>query len=165
MKRTLTIFITVFGLLFLSWWLFLKGSGDGLEDVTYRTAEVERGDIVQSFSATGVLQPLTVVDVKSKAGGEVVRLAVEEGSVLRKGDVVAHIDPRDTKALYEQAVADLSSTEARKTQNGYQLQMQITQSASSVTSAESQLRAAKLNLQTLEARAGVQPSLTEAAIA
>jgi len=164
-RKTLTIIITVFGLLFLSWWLFLKGSGDGLDDITYRTAEVERGDIVQSFSATGVLQPLTVVDVKSKAGGEVVELAVEEGSVLKQGDVVAHIDPRDTRALYEQAVADLTSTQARKTQNAYQLQMQITQSASSIASAESQLRAAKLNLQTLEARAGAQPSLTEAAIA
>ncbi len=163
-RKTLTIIITVFGLLFLSWWFFLKGSGDGLDDITYRTAEVERGDIVQSFSATGVLQPLTVVDVKSKAGGEVVELAVEEGSVLKKGDVVAHIDPRDTRALYEQAVADLTSTQARKTQNAYQLQMQITQSASAITSAESQLRAAKLNLQTLEARAGAQPSLTEAAI-
>lgn len=163
-RKTLTIIITVFGLLFLSWWFFLKGGGDGLDDVTYRTAEVEKGDIVQSFSATGVLQPLTVVDVKSKAGGEVVELAVEEGSVLKKGDVVAHIDPRDTRALYEQAVADLTSTQARKTQNAYQLQMQITQSASAITSAESQLRAAKLNLQTLEARAGAQPSLTEAAI-
>jgi HlyD family secretion protein len=155
----------VFGLLFLSWWFFLKSSGDGIEDVTYRTAEVQRGDIVQSFSATGVLQPLTVVDVKSKAGGEVVELAVEEGTILKRGDLVARIDPRDTKALYEQAVADLSSTEARKAQNGLQLQMQVTQSASAIASAESQHRAAQLNIQTLEARAGAQPSLTEAAIA
>lgn len=165
MKRTLTIFATVFGLLFLSWWFFLKGSGDGTEDVTYRTAEVERGDLVQSFSATGILQPLTVVDVKSKAGGEVVELAVEEGSILKKGQIVARIDPRDTKALFEQAVADLTSTQARKNQNGYQLQMQITTSESNVKNAESQLRASRIQLLTLEARATAQPRLTEAAIA
>lgn len=163
-KKTLTIIVTVFGLLFLSWWFFLKGNGNGIDDITYRTATVERGDIVQSFSATGVLQPLTIVDVKSKAGGEVVELLVEEGTVLKKGDVVARIDPRDTKALYEQAVADLTSTEARKKQNAYQLQMQITQSDSTIRSAESQLRAANLNLQTVQARAGAQPTLTEAAI-
>jgi HlyD family secretion protein len=163
-KRTFTIFAVVFALLFLSWWFFLKGSGNGTEDVTYRTAEVERGNIVQSFNATGVLQPLTVVDVKSKAGGEVVDLAVEEGTVLKKGDLVARIDPRDTKAIFEQAVADLTSTQARKNQINFQLQMQITTSATDVKNAESQLRAAKIQLLTLEARAKAQPSLTAAAI-
>jgi HlyD family secretion protein len=165
LKRTSTIFIVVFGLLFLSWWFFLKGSGDGAADVTYRTAKVERGDVIQSFNATGVLQPLTVVDVKSKAGGEVVQLAVEEGTVLKRGDIIARIDPRDTKALYEQAVADLTSTQARKNQIGYQLQMQVTTSDTDVKNAESQLRAAKIQLLTLEARAKAQPSLTAAAIA
>ena len=164
MKRTFTIFAVVFSLLFLSWWFFLKGSGDGVEDVTYRTAEVERGDIVQSFSATGVLQPLTVVDVKSKAGGEVVQLAVEEGTLLKRGDLVARIDPRDTQAIFEQAVADLTSTQARKNQIGFQLQMQISNSDTDVKNAESQLRAAKIQLLTLEARAKAQPDLTQSAI-
>lgn len=164
MKRTITIFAAVFSLLFLSWWFFLKGSGEGTEDVTYRTAEVERGDVVQSFSATGVLQPLTVVDVKSKAGGEVVELAVEEGTLLKRGDLVARIDPRDTRALFEQAVADMTSTQARKKQIGFQLQMQISNSETDVKNAESQLRAARIQLLTLEARAQAQPNLTEAAI-
>jgi HlyD family secretion protein len=164
LKRTFTIFAVVFSLLFLSWFFFLKGSGDGLDDITYRTAEVERGDVVQSFSAVGVLQPLTVVDVKSKAGGEVVNLAVEEGTVLKRGDLVARIDPRDTQAIYEQAVADLTSTIARKNQINYQLQMQISNSDTDIKNAESQLRSAKIQLLTLEARAQAQPDLTEAAI-
>lgn len=164
LKRTPIIFALVLALPVLSWWFFLRDGGDGTDGVTYRTAEAKVGTIVQSFNATGVLQPLTVVDVKSKAGGEVVELAVEEGTVLKRGDLVARIDPRDTQAIYEQAVADLSSTEARKRQNELQLQMQITQSASGLRSAESQLKAAQLNLATLEARAGAQPSLTEAAI-
>ena len=165
MKRTFTIFAVVFFLLFLSWWFFLKGSGNGTEDVTYRTAEVERGDVVQSFNATGVLQPLTVVDVKSKAGGEVVNLTVEEGTLLKKGDVVARIDPRDTKALFEQAVADLTSTQERKSQINYQLQMQVSNTDTSIKDAESRLRAAKIQLLTLEARSKAQPSLTASAIA
>jgi HlyD family secretion protein len=164
LKRTFTIFAVVFSLLFLSWFFFLKGSGDGLDDITYRTAEVERGDVVQSFSATGVLQPLTIVDVKSKAGGEVVNLAVEEGTLLKKGDLVARIDPRDTQAIYEQAVADLTSTQARKNQINYQLLMQISNSETDIKNAESQLRSARIQLLTLEARAKAQPELTESAI-
>ncbi|MEO7453887.1 MAG: efflux RND transporter periplasmic adaptor subunit [Fimbriimonadales bacterium] len=164
MKRTITIFVVVFSLLFLAWWFFLKGSSDGLADVTYRTAEVERGDVVQSFSATGVLQPLTVVDVKSKAGGEVVALAVEEGTLLKRGDLVARIDPRDTQAIYEQAVADMTSTQARKNQINYQLLMQISNSETDIKNAESQLRSSRIQLLTLEARAKAQPELTEAAI-
>lgn len=120
--------------------------------------------MVQSFSATGVLQPLTIVDVKSKAGGEVVTLAVEEGTLLKKGDLVARIDPRDTQAIYEQAVADLTSTQARKNQINFQLLMQISNSDTDIKNAESQLRSSRIQLLTLEARAKAQPDLTESAI-
>lgn len=165
MKRTTTIFVAVFLLLFASWWFFLRGRAGSSEGIIYRTAKVERGDVTLSFNASGVLQPLTVVDVKSKAGGEIVKLAVDEGSVVHAGDLIARIDPRDTKALYEQAQADLDSSEARRSQNKSALDMQIVQSSAGVTQAQSALAAAKLNLQTLEARAGAQPKLTAAAIA
>ncbi|MCH8274437.1 MAG: HlyD family efflux transporter periplasmic adaptor subunit [Armatimonadetes bacterium] len=165
MKRTYAIFAVVFALLFLSLWFLLRaqnGSGSG---VIYRTAEVRRGDATRSFTASGVLQPLTTVDVKSKAGGEVVRLAVEEGDFVRKGDVIAEIDPRDTRAIYDQAVADLSAAESRKRQNELSLEMQKVQSKAAVASSESSLRSAKLRLKNLEERARIQPDLTRASIA
>lgn len=164
MKRTIIIFGTVLGLLAVSVW-YLVGAGRGNDpDIIYRTAKVTRGDVVRSFTATGVLQPLTTVDVKSKAGGEVVRLAVEEGDYVRKGDLIAEIDPRDTRALYEQAAADLDAAMARKKQSELSVSMQRVTSQAAVTQAEAALESARLRLKTLEDRARVQPTLTSASI-
>lgn len=164
MKRTIIIFGSVLGLLAVSVWYLLGAKGGGETDIIYRTAKVTRGDVIRSFTATGVLQPLTTVDVKSKAGGEVVRLAVEEGDYVRKGDLIAEIDPRDTRALYEQAAADLDAAMARKKQSELSVTMQRASSQAAVTQAEAALESARLRLRTLEDRARVQPTLTSANI-
>ena len=78
-----------------------------------KTAKVERGDVVSSVSATGVLQALTTVDVKSNAGGEVKELKVDVGTHVKKGDLIARIDPTDTESAYKQAKADYDSAYAR----------------------------------------------------
>src|SRR5439155_21344624 len=71
-----------------------------------RTAKVERGDVVSSVSATGVLEALTTVDVKSNVGGRVDKLAVDVGTRVKKGDLIADIDPTDMQTQYDQAKAD-----------------------------------------------------------
>lgn len=162
MKRTIIIFGSVLGLLAVSVWYLVGARGGGQGDIIYRTAKVTRGDVVRSFTATGILQPLTTVDVKSKAGGEVVRLAVEEGDYVRKGDLIAEIDPRDTRALYEQAAADLDAAMARKKQSELSVTMQRASSQEAVNQAEAALQSARLRLKTLEDRARVQPTLTAA---
>ena len=50
--------------------------------------------------------------VKSKAGGKLVSLVVDEVTPVKKGDLIAKIDPSDTEAVYEQAQADLQSANA-----------------------------------------------------
>src|SRR5947209_18942160 len=70
------------------------------------TAKVERGDVVSSVSATGTLQALTTVDVKSNVGGRVDLLTVDVGSRVKKGQLIAKIDPTDTQSSYNQAKAD-----------------------------------------------------------
>src|SRR5439155_2843315 len=89
-----------------------------------RTAKVERGDVVSSVSATGVLQALTTVDVKSNAGGEVKELKVDVGTHVKKGDLIARIDPTDTESAYKQAKADYDSAYARWVQAQYNLSLQ-----------------------------------------
>ena len=49
---------------------------------TVETAKVQVTDIATTVSASGTLQAFTVVDVKSKAGGTVLRMAVEEGTTI-----------------------------------------------------------------------------------
>ena len=70
------------------------------------TVAVARGDINVRVQATGVVEPIDPVDIKSKAGGTVVREPVEVGSVVKSGDLLAQIDPRDVRNMFEQAMAD-----------------------------------------------------------
>jgi len=136
----------------------------GKPDVIYRTQPAMRGDATLSITATGVLQPLTTVDVKSKAGGEVVKLAVDEGTEVEPGQLIAEIDPRDTKAAYDQVQADLNANIARAQQSRLNESIESVSRKAAVENAEAALKSAKLRLQTLEARAGAQPTLTAAAI-
>jgi HlyD family secretion protein len=70
------------------------------------TATVIRGDIAVRVQATGSVEPIDPVDIKSKAQGTVLSLPVEVGSRIEKGALIAQIDPRDVKNQFEQAMAD-----------------------------------------------------------
>lgn len=70
------------------------------------TTTVTRGDIAVRVQATGVVEPINPVDIKSKAGGTVIQEPVEVGNVVKKGDLLAQVDPRDVKNKFDQAVAD-----------------------------------------------------------
>lgn len=80
------------------------------------TVDVVRGDIDVRVQATGTVQPIDPVDVKSKAGGEVIKMPVDVGSVVKKGQVLTVVDPRDVKNKFDQAVADDVVTQASLTQ-------------------------------------------------
>jgi len=77
------------------------------------TAAVERRDIVVEAEATGTVEPVDTVAVKSLAGGLVLRMPVEVGSVVKPGDLLVQIDTRDLRNQYEQARADLTAAQAR----------------------------------------------------
>jgi len=77
------------------------------------TAPVERRDIVVEAEATGSVEPVDTVAVKSLAGGLVLRMPVEVGSIVKPGDLLVQIDTRDLRNQYEQARADLTAAQAR----------------------------------------------------
>lgn len=70
------------------------------------TAEVTRGDINVRVQATGTVEPINPVEIKSKAGGAVIEMPVDVGSVVKAGDLLAQIDPRDVRNNFEKAMAD-----------------------------------------------------------
>ncbi len=76
------------------------------------TVVVDRRTIVVDAQATGVVEPINVVDVKSKASGLVIRMPVEIGSQVRAGNLLVQIDTRDVKNQYEQSRADQRSSQA-----------------------------------------------------
>lgn len=73
---------------------------------------VARRTIVVDAQATGVVEPISIIEVKSKASGMIVRLPVETGSVVRAGALLVQVDTRDVKNQVEQAAADLRSAQA-----------------------------------------------------
>jgi HlyD family secretion protein len=77
------------------------------------TMPVTRRDIIVDAQANGVVEPINVVEVKSKASGLITRMNVETGSLVRPGDLLAQIDTRDVQNQYNQAVADERAAEAR----------------------------------------------------
>lgn len=72
---------------------------------TVETAPVTRQDIVVAVEATGVIEPRDAVQVKSKASGQIVRMPVEVGSQVRRGDLLVQVDQRQNQSLYNEAVA------------------------------------------------------------
>jgi len=73
---------------------------------------VERRDIVVDAQATGTVEPIEIVEVKSQASGLVLRMPVETGTNVNPGDLIVQIDTRDLANQLEQAQADLRSSEA-----------------------------------------------------
>jgi HlyD family secretion protein len=82
---------------------------------TYQSLPVVRRDIVVSAQASGSIQPDTTVEVKSKASGEILDLAVETGQAVKRGDLMVRVDPRIPKNSVAQAQADLEVAQARLT--------------------------------------------------
>ncbi len=83
--------------------------------VSYQSLPVERRDIVVSAQASGTVQPDTTVEVKSKASGEILELAVETGQAVKRGDLMVRVDPRIPRNAVAQAQADLEVAQARLT--------------------------------------------------
>ncbi len=128
------------------------------------TQPVERGRVTASVSATGMLQPLTTVEVKSNVGGQVIQLAVDEGDAVKPGQLIAKIDPTDTLTTFEQSQADLAAATSRVEQARQQLAMQRAQNSAQIESAREALASAKARLEQAQAQAKVQPRLTELSI-
>ena len=80
---------------------------------TVQTAPVTRRDIIVDAQANGVVEPITIVEVKSKASGMITRMNVETGTLVKPGDLLAQIDTRDVRNQYNQAAADERAAEAR----------------------------------------------------
>ena len=77
-----------------------------------KLAKVTRGDVARSVVATGKIQPITKVEVKSKASGIVEKLYVDINNVVKKGQQLAQLDQQEIQAQVEAQRAQLASAEA-----------------------------------------------------
>src|ERR1700691_559552 len=77
-----------------------------------KLAKVEKGDLAKSVVATGKIEPITKVEVKSKASGIVKKLYVDYGDQVKKGQVLAELDRDEIQARVDQARAQLEASSA-----------------------------------------------------
>jgi len=82
----------------------------------YRTAPVERGDLIVTVTATGVLHPLTQVDVGSEVSGVIKTVNVDFNDRVTKGQLLALLDTDQLRARLLQAKASLASAQAGRRQ-------------------------------------------------
>ncbi len=80
---------------------------------TPELATVQRRSLLVQAEASGQIEPIRVIEVKSKASGEVLTLSFETGDHVERGTLLATIDPRDVQNAFDQAQADLDVAEAR----------------------------------------------------
>ena len=139
----------------------------------YETRLVDRGPIDETVLATGTLQPVLTVNVGSQISGQVLQVFVDYNSVVRKGQLLARIDPRTLQAQREQAQADLSNARAAVRSAAADLQGARTNVAAAdagVVAAEAtlaQARAARrtADAQLVQARASVNRTRAQSSIA
>jgi HlyD family secretion protein len=77
-----------------------------------KLAKVERGDLAKSVVATGKVEPIIKVEVKSKASGIVTKLFVDAGSRVKKGQLLAQLDKEEIQSQVAQSKAGLQAAEA-----------------------------------------------------
>ncbi|HXG72983.1 MAG TPA: efflux RND transporter periplasmic adaptor subunit [Gemmatimonadaceae bacterium] len=78
-------------------------------EIKIETAPIERRTIVLSAQANGAVEPINVVEVKSKASGVINNIPIDVGSKVSVGDLLVQIDTRDVQNQYNQVAAELNS--------------------------------------------------------
>jgi HlyD family secretion protein len=91
---------------------FLLRGKDGKSEPKFTTAEVQKGSISIMVTATGTLEAVTTVQVGSQVSGTIAALYVDFNGIVKKGQVVAQLDPTFLDAQVAQAQADLDREKA-----------------------------------------------------
>jgi HlyD family secretion protein len=111
MKRhVLIIVLILLAVATLSLGAFYSQRGDSRPEVT--TAAVSRGSIVSEVAATGTLEAVSAVEVGSQISGSVQNLYADFNSIVRRGQVLARLEPSLYESATEQARANLVKAEA-----------------------------------------------------
>jgi len=110
-RRILYICLGVFGFLAVAGVLIAATRGGTKIDPS-KLAKVEKGDLAKSVVATGKVEPITKVEIKSKASGIVKKLYIDAGDRVKKGQLLAELDKEEIAARVAQARAQMEASQA-----------------------------------------------------
>lgn len=94
----------------LCWWLCPKVSSKKKD---YVTVDIVRGDVIQTVTATGEIQPVNTVSVGSQVSGTIEDIFVDFNSKVKKGDVLLTIEPSVLQSSVDEANASLKSAQSQ----------------------------------------------------
>ncbi len=138
-KKWLWIFISIIIFIIAANWFL--GPKESEETITYRFATPELGTVTESVSTTGTIAAVGEVDLRPQVAGIIVEVLSDYNSQVKKGDLLAKIDPEDFEQQVLQARADLAIAKAS-----------LVSSNAAVSRSEAELRNAKASLKSLEAQ-------------
>jgi len=130
------------------------------QTLPYQKVAVARRDIVVSATASGVIQPILTLSVKSKASGEIIASPVQTGDEVKQGQLLAKVDPRIPQNNLTQAQASLTVAKAQLDNATAQLKrsqsLYQTQSITQAGYDSAQLAAATAQAAVVTAQANLQ---------
>jgi HlyD family secretion protein len=80
----------------------------------YQSASVNKRDIVVAVEATGTVEPLETIELKSKASGEILAIMAQTGQLVTAGTLLVQVDKRTPRNLVAQSAADFEAAKSRR---------------------------------------------------
>jgi HlyD family secretion protein len=164
MKKRLLLAIVAVAVVIAGYAAYFQATAKG-EAPQFTTVAVTRGDVVETVEATGTLQAVTTVQVGTQVSGTIQSLSADFNSVVKKGQVVARLDPSLLQAQVDQAEATVTRLQAdveraRVTLEDAQLKLKRANElmkaqlipATDLETAQSTMRQAEASLKSAEAQ-------------
>jgi HlyD family secretion protein len=109
MKKKVTAGACILVLIVAGVWFVFAGKKGAIQ---FKTAPVTRGTIRATVTATGTMNPVVTVNVGTQVSGTIKRIYANYNSVVKKGQIIAQIDPATFRAQVDQALANFRQAEA-----------------------------------------------------
>lgn len=108
-KKIIIISFIIFAAIAAGLFFYLGGNG---KNNAYKTEKISRGEIKSVVTATGTVNAVTTVSVGTQVSGTIKKLLVDYNSPVKKGQLLAQIDPATFQSQVDQAMANLLSAKA-----------------------------------------------------
>ena len=131
--------------------LSIVGCGKREEAVVEVPLVVSKGDVGITIIENGTVDSVKTVEIKPQVSGRLIRLLVDEGSVVKAGDLVAIIDPKPTQLQLDSSRAQLMGAQSSVDRTSIEIRQRITTSRASLVNAEARVRQLELDLKSAPA--------------
>lgn len=124
-------------------WMVLRSSGGlQLEVISGKTVVLKRGDLIVPIQASGSVEPKDRLEIKSEAAGTVIATPIQVGQIVKEGDLLVKLDPKD-----EQRMVDITNKALAQAKIHLQIaERTVLQREYEVASTQSRLEQAQADL-------------------